>query len=545
MFCSKIQSRKAYVIYLLMVAVCMLWMQLLDAATLSDDMAYRFVWHEDESEPLQVVGSFADLVHSQWVHYFTVNGRWVVHSVAQALLSFAPPQVYQVISALLFVWLLYLGARLTVGSKQRLFATVLICFFLFVVSAGFRTTMLWSMGTFNYLWTTTFTLAFLLYLKRLGHEKTKAKHWLLAPLSLFVGCSHEALALPVAITFVVYIIAERKTVFGCAVFPFMCWYMVGMATLLLSPALWGRAGGGMTIGQRFISGGINLFFNMRIAWLLLLTIIFLYRKNRALLRQKFWEYRYVYLCLGLSLGIIAVCGTNLERVAFFTDFIALLLMVELWSSIVGERWQNRVVAACTAIMVLLFIPAVLVRSENHSNSEQIRRQMMEPGRGLIAVEQPQKGACSVKDFFRERFVYPSVEFGYYCCYMAFNPDDINIREAAKLYNKRQLTFLPADVVKRMATDSTAYEDYELDANQELYVWRMDEGRQVERIVFNLKPEDTSTLWPHQRLLAYRGDTYVMDDRQHYSVVEAFGRYYLVFTRPTTNIYRRIDTIEWQ
>ncbi|MBO4810162.1 MAG: hypothetical protein J5552_01200 [Prevotella sp.] len=541
----KIQSRNAYIIYLLVVGVCMLWMQLLDAFTLSDDMAYRFVWHEDEREPLEVVGNFSDLIRSQWVHYYTVNGRWVVHSVAQALLSFAPLQLYQIISALLFVWLLYLGARLTVGSKQRLFASVLICFFLFVVSAGFRTTMLWSMGTFNYLWTTTFTLAFLLYLKRLGPEKATMKHWLLAPLSLFVGCSHEALALPVAITFVVYFFAERKTVFRRAVFPYMCWYMVGMATLLLSPALWVRADSGMTIGQRFISGGINLFFNMRIAWLLLLTIIFLYRKNRALLRQKCWEYRYVYLCLVMSLGIIAVCGTNLERVAFFTDFIALLLLVELWSTVVGERWQRHVVAACTVIMALLFVPAIWVRSENYCYSEKIRQQLMEPGKELIAVEQPQKGASCVMDFFRERYVYPSVEFGFYCCYMAFNADDSNIREAAKLYNKRQLTFLPADVVNRMATDSTAYVNYELDANKELYVWRMDQGRQVESVVFNLKPEDTSALWPHQRLLAYHGDTYVMDDHHHYSVVKAFGRYYLVFTRPTTNVYRRIDTIEWQ
>ena len=48
----KTHSRKVYVVYMAMVAACMLWLQLLDAFTLGDDMASRFVWREDESEPL-------------------------------------------------------------------------------------------------------------------------------------------------------------------------------------------------------------------------------------------------------------------------------------------------------------------------------------------------------------------------------------------------------------------------------------------------------------------------------------------------------------
>ena len=541
----KTRSRKVYVVYMALVAACMLWLQLLDAFTLGDDMAYRFVWRADESEPLQLVDSFGDLVHSQWVHYHTMNGRWVVHSVAQALLGFAPPQLYQVISALLFVGLLYLGARLTVGRKQHLFASVLICFFLFVVSRGFRTTMLWSMGTFNYLWTTTFTLAFLLYLKHLGHATLTAKHWWLSPLSLLVGSSHEGLALPLAITFLVFIIAERKKVAHRAVLPYLCWYMVGAATVVLTPALWSRADGGLTLYNRLLSGAINLFLNMRVGWLLLFTNIYLYRKNRCLLRQKLWQFRYAYLCFAMSLGIIAVCGTNLERVAFFTDFIALLLMVELWSTLIAERWHRHIIIASSAVMVALLIPAIVVRSQNYHYSEHIKQQMMEPGKELITVEQPLKGDSWMMDFCRERYVYPSAEFGFYCCYMAFNAHDTNIHMAATLCNKQQMVFLPEDVVKKIATDSMAFAHYELDANKELYVWRVSEGQQVDKVIFSLKPEDTSALMPHQRLLAYKGNSYVMDDHLRYSVVRVGGRSYLVFTRPTTNIFRRIDTINYE
>ncbi len=142
-------------------------------------------------------------------------------------------------------------------------------------------------------------------------------------------------------------------------------------------------------------------------------------------------------------------------------------------------------------------------------------------------------------------MYPSAEFGFYCCYMAFNAHDTNIRMAATLCNKQQMVFLPEDVVKKIATDSMAFAHYELDANKELYVWRVSEGQQVDKVIFSLKPEDTSALMPHQRLLAYKGDSYVMDDHLRYSVVRVGGRSYLVFTRPTTNIFRRIDTINYE
>lgn len=54
----------------------------------------------------------------------------------------------------------------------------------------------------------------------------------------------------------------------------------------------------------------------------------------------------------------------------------------------------------------------------------------------------------------------------------------------------------------------------------------------------------SSLNIFQRLLAYKEDSYELDDNFHYSVVHINGRPYLVFTRPTTNIYRRIQSISF-
>jgi len=47
----------------------MLWLQLFDSFTLSDDLAYHFVWQKDEGQALQVIRNFNDLINSQLVHY--------------------------------------------------------------------------------------------------------------------------------------------------------------------------------------------------------------------------------------------------------------------------------------------------------------------------------------------------------------------------------------------------------------------------------------------------------------------------------------------
>ena len=174
--------------------------------------------------------------------------------------------------------------------------------------------------------------------------------------------------------------------------------------------------------------------------------------------------------------------------------------------------------------------------------QNMEQQMKEPGRELIAVQLPQEGQNAVMDYFRQHYVNSSVEFGFYCVYMAFDATDNNLRCAAKLYNKPSLTFLPADVVSRIEQDSTAYTSYEKDNHNDLYIWRLPDNRPVRSVRFILNEENLSALHFWQRLMVYEGDVYELDDF-HYEMVQVSERPYLVFTCPTSNISRRIKDIE--
>ena len=530
-------------LFLILSFLAMLGLQLLDALTLSDDILYHFIWQKDESATAHLIKNFSDLISSQWVHYQVTNGRWVVHSIAQAFLCFTSPFIYQTINSILFALMLYLCSWLIVSREDRIFSMVTMLFLLFVVFADIKTTLLWSMGTFNYLWVTTWTLVFLLYIRKISQSKSLI-HYFISPFALLIGCSHEAICLPLLITFLIYFFVNIRKVklYPCSLYIF--WYIIGALICILSPGILKRADSDITLQNRIISGAINIVFNLKVTWLLLVSLLITYYYSKEKSLYHVVKYSYFYVCLLLSLGIVTVCGTNLERVVYYTDFIAMILLVSIWSKWISEKWKKWLIVAFSFVTLIYYIPALLVRLENYSNSQYMQHQMHEKNKEVIAIRYPIKGKEPIKDFFRNRFVNNSAAFGFYCCYMGFNAHDINMRCAATISGKKQLIFLPEDVINRIEKDSTAYRSYELDSHEALYIWQLPDDKQVHKVIFELKPEDISKLNIFQRFVAYKEDTYEYDDNFHYSVVHVNGRPYLVFTRPTTNIYRRISRISY-
>lgn len=515
---------------------------LFDVPTLSDDMVYRFMWNNDEGEVVRRIHSLGNLIDSQYTHYLIVNGRAIVHGTAQFFFVFIPPLVLKFINALLFVALIHFIVRYVNRRAQRMFLAMSAFFLLFVVFSGFRTAILWSIGSFNYLWVLTFTLLFLLWLRHIFNRSITWIDIIFSPLALIIGWSHEALSLPLSIAFTAFLIKNHKGILHRAVLPYILWFMAGTALCLLSPGIWNRSGDAQSLQFRLLIGVTNMIMNIRVLWLLLLVMIILWRRQRSRLKNYLLRYAYGYIALLFSVVIVLLCGSNLERVGFYTDFIAMLLLLPIMTDILSVKWRKRITVICIVVSLLCYIPASFARQENSLNWTFAKYQMKKPGQELIAVRCPLQGENVMMDYFRNRYVMPSFEFGFYSCYMGFDSNDYNIRCAAKMFDKEKLVFLPDDVVKRIENDSTAYQTYELDANKSLYVWQMKDDTPIEKVTFILKDEDTSSLLPHQRLLSYHGDRYELDNF-HYELITVHDKHYLVFTRPTTNIYRRIDHIE--
>ena len=535
---------ESYLLFLLMVGLAMLWLNFQDVPTLSDDMVYRFQWSEHEGDEIQAITSLGDLLHSQWIHYLTINGRLLVHTVAQFFLVFVPPVLLQILNAVLFIALLHLTTVYVHRSAEKLTVATLACFLLFMVFQGFRSAVFWSLGSFNYLWVLVATMAFLLWLRECWEKQSIGGMgcWLLLPLAFVVGWSHEGLSLPLSAAFVVWLWRQSHDSHCRIVKCCLLLFMAGTALCLLSPGIWNRSADVQGLSARLLSGVLNCVLNVRVVWLLLLVMCYRWFTDRRALMVYVRQHVYGFIALSVSMGIVVLCGSTLERVAFYTDFLAMLLLLPLLVDVLSVVWQRRLVVVCCVVMLLAFVPVYMVRRENKETWQIAEEQMKAPGREIIGVRTLVSSGNALMDCIRDHYVMPSFEFGYYCCYMAFDATDVNIRCAARLYDKQRLIFLPADVLKRMERDSTAYANYELDESRSVYVWRLGDRQTVNKVTFVLNEEDRSRLLLHQRLVAYDGDCYELDPFR-FETVEVSGRRYLVFTRPTTNIYRRIHHVE--
>ena len=521
----------------------MLLMNLSETYTLCDDILYRFMWQENSESQIKSLQNFKDLLYSQFLHFKLINGRIVIHTIGQFFLCFVHPVIYQILNSLLFVLLIYLCSCFSIRNENKLFSSVLTFFLLFVVFSGFKTTMLWNIGTFNYLWVLVGTLLFILYIRKNINKRVKLLHWITAPLSLFIGCSHEGICLPISLTFIIYIIINRNNIKNKSILPYIIWYILGTAICLLSPGIWDRANDNLSIFNRIVSAFINILFNMRITWILLLTIIILWKKDINFIRNEFKNNGYEYLTLVLAIGIVLICGTNLERVAFYSDFISMLILIRILNTKFSKLWIKKITIVCCLISFIISIPVIILKNENKCNYLFMKRQMLDPNKELIPVKQFKDGENFVLDYLRKRYINYAVEFGFYSCYMGFNCNDLNVKQAAKLYNKKKMIFVPDDIIENIKKDSLAYTNYELDNSQKLFVWRLKNDKPVKNIVFHLKPEDKSKLMLHQKLLAYNDSTYKLNDF-YLSVVKIENNPYLIFTKPTTNIFRRINSIEY-
>ena len=71
--------------------------------------------------------------------------------------------------------------------------------------------------------------------------------------------------------------------------------------------------------------------------------------------------------------------------------------------------------------------------------------------------------------------------------------------------------------------------------------RIDDNRHFQHIIIKLN-EEVKVSWLYKRLLSYPSNEYEVEQEQ-FNVLDIEGKRYVIFTKPTTNIYRRIKTIE--
>lgn len=528
--------------YLVLAVIGCLYLELAwnTSPTLTDDLIYEFKFNlaNDYSHP-QHIDSLGDIFESMAAHYFTTNGRLPVHFVAQLFLSFVPKHVLDVVNALMFVALLRLSMLFLGIRAGRVSSSVLMASIMFLAMIGFQSAMLWSCGTFNNLWVLVVTLSFILLFCRYGNRPLRWWHWLLSLPVVLVGWSHEGLSIPVSAALLFFAISHRHSVFKQLAFPLMFFYAVGTA-LCLSPAILSRAAGDTSIVHRLMSGCVVLALQSRVLWLLVVVAVVTWYRNKAFVMEWISRNRYLLVACAVAYCIAFLCGDANVRVNFFGEFMALLLLADMLCGYsLGIR---RIVAdVLSFIAFIVLLPAVYCLKMQMDDYEYAVRQMETPGKTVIRthITRPEGWFSNL---VYDTYVVPFASFHYYQCYMGFDASDSNMRCAAVKYGKPSMIFLPDKIVDKIENGTLSSTSFTFDAADNLYAIKLNDNRQVHKVTFKLKKEDVGSLRIWQRPLAYKGDTFELDDF-HWQVVTVGGSRVLVLTKPLTNVFRRVQSIE--
>lgn len=166
----------------------------------ADDYAYHYIYTMEEDPDYKSsngffqtgerVQSISDIILSMKAHYYTMNGRLVLHFLVQLMLLLGK-QYFNVINSAMYVALLLLIYKHSIGRKPKthnavLFAAIALAVWTFCPDWGI--TNVWLDGSINYLWGSVIRLTALLPF-RLCADGAEQKKPLLYLLPTLVMCT--------------------------------------------------------------------------------------------------------------------------------------------------------------------------------------------------------------------------------------------------------------------------------------------------------------------------------------------------------------------
>lgn len=310
----------------------------------ADDFSYSVSFAT--KKPL---ASVYDLYQSQYLHYFSTNGRIVIHAMAQVLLWIGKPAL-NVISGAVFAGFCLLICYHGLGTlkKIRWYHLLVVFGALWFLTPHFGGSYLWVMGAANYLYSPTLILCFFIPYRRALNcdHQGRNKHPLLLAvgnglLGICAGWTNEntSLSLIIMVAAVIGIhFAEKKKVQPW-MWTGLAGTVIGCGILFLSPAQAKRLDGAGGFGdlaqwvQRFFSISQNV---LRYLWLPMLVfavalVLVLRAGKRARTGSKLlWRLApALVFALGTGISVYSMVGSPEFPVWVWSSILALAIIAAI------------------------------------------------------------------------------------------------------------------------------------------------------------------------------------------------------------------------
>lgn len=337
----------------------------------ADDFSYTYTFAVTEGK--YRISNLYELFLSQRNHYLVMNGRTVVHTLAQLFLMWGKP-LFNVLNTVAFVALGILIYRHGSGTSGEFRPAMLFCVFglLWVVTPAFGESFLWLVGSCNYLFGILFILIALLPVtKALDEGFAPMAGWKTAlyfVLCLLAGWTNENNSVALVVIFlccVVWLFATKQKV-PAWVWAGLIGSVIGCLLLLLSPgeatrlANSGGFGGLRTWLRRGISITVHLvgYLGAELAFIVMFFIKGLHdkRPGRDLLKPG------IFVLAGLASTYSMILSPQFPTRTWSGPVVFFLIaLIALWRWVEPEADKNyRGLTIAVSVLALLAVAGTYV-----------------------------------------------------------------------------------------------------------------------------------------------------------------------------------------
>lgn len=509
-----------------------------------DDFVYKFMLVNGSVDYSRPVNSLADVLRSQWEHYFVANGRSVVHVLVQVFTGLLGKQVFNVLNAVVFALFVYLlQNNVTRCSRDNGFFAVAFTLLLVLLLPLFKDTFLWMTGSVNYLWSGTAVLFFLSIYESRGHLLVKGNRvvvWML-PLALLMGWTHEGISLPLAVSLLVLNLLDFKRSRQSWGFWLTVAFLVGACITAFAPGNLVRssASGGFalsTLGLKVLNG-ITVFGHLKIVYLAILLTTVLWFVNWSLARNVLRQNRHLLLAMLLSVGIVLVAGLTSQRTAFGLELFSMIFVLRLvgqWSACCKGKTLNWCAMALSVLLIGFYALLLSHTIPTWQETQRLIAQIECNEDGIIGTREHDAGVCS--SFVRTMISNDAAR-------NAINYDSQGWPlSIAATYHRDSLVFLPQAFLDDLVAHAERFERLDFNSPFEFFVQRIDDPASVSGVAFLLSPTDFASLPFFFRPIARHMNKYTASEvvSDKWATVKLFGRNYLLIKKDHDLDSRLID-----
>lgn len=379
-------SQYGYVVGIILVSILFLIRNAI-SPNISDTLLYHYYYPAVpvENVPHGVIKDYPiqtmnDVLHSQYHHYFNMNGRAIVHTLIQIFCGVLDSKSYCFLAMIMFCLLIWITGRYcfrnAINADRWVYFAPMFLLCALIIYPGCISGIV---GGFNYLFSSLLCVAFwYIFTERIVSNK-----WCL-PLAIFsfiVGWSFEGIVLPLGVAIGVYTLFNIKQLSFSKII-MIIFFVIGACFLVFAPGNFVRTSEGL--GWTYHSF-ITYLSELRCFYLLLITLAYgAYKKKREFI-PILNENKYLLCSVFVSFIAFSLIKNAPPRVGFGVELWSVILTCSILSKLINAHHYQLIGKTSAVLLSIMLCLSIFYQCKSNQQIEELTTQLSSNNDSICTV----------------------------------------------------------------------------------------------------------------------------------------------------------------